>query len=111
MKVTSEGQKPEAAMLAAPTMIKLTGKLKQRAGWKTPDEIQPGDAVTDELYWAWLEALPPATHHSDLMQMGEAMDHGAPGNRPRFLTLQLHAKQWIYTGVRAQRERVQFQAP
>ena len=91
---------------AATTTIRLTGRVVELARWGKPEEIQLGDGVTEELYWEWLEALPPAANSTDLMQMGEPMDHGAPDGRPRYLTLQKHGETWVYTGIRARRERV-----
>lgn len=90
--------------------LRPTGRVVDSALWGKPEEIKPGDGVTEELYWEWLEVLPPATHRSDLMQMGEPMDHGAEGGRPRFLTLQKHDGQWTYTGIRGRGERVTFEA-
>lgn len=89
--------------------IKLTGRTVDAAKWGTPEEIKPGDAVEESLYWQWLEVLPPATHARELMQMGEAADHHGPAGRPRFLTLQKHAGTWIYTGVRPRGEIVDIE--
>jgi hypothetical protein len=89
-------------------VVCLTGATRENGCWGTSDEIKPGDIADESLYWEWLEAVPPATHKLDLMQMGEPMDHNGLGDKPRFLTMQKHGEQWIYTGIRVRGERVQI---
>lgn len=96
-------------MLRTRDYVCLRGRTVSEAKWGAFEEIKPGDAVEESLYWEWLEAVPPAANRRDLMQMGEPMDHNGPNNHPRYLTLQKHGAHWIYTGVRTFGEIVEIE--
>ena len=55
-----------------------------------------GDAVDEQMYYYFLEVLPPATNLSNLIQIGEPNSH--VNNRPTFSTLKRVNGQWIYCG-------------
>jgi hypothetical protein len=84
-------------------------RIITEAAWGTFEEIKPGDTVDESLYWQWLEAVPPATNRRELMQMGEPTDHQGANGAPRYLTLQKHGEQWIYTGTRSRGEMVDIE--
>ena len=90
--------------------VQRTGITKLCADWKgnLTSFLVVGDAVDEALFMHCLEVVPPACNAYSLMQMGEPMDHGGPDGRPRFVTFQRHGSEWVYTGVRTQRESAEI---
>jgi hypothetical protein len=75
--------------------------MKTYAGWKGDlgDYLQVGDEVDEEMYWYFVEVLPPSTFVSNEVQIGEPVRHNDKG-QPLFATLQsLDGEKWFYAGV------------
>lgn len=75
--------------------------MKTLQGWHESKKdlqeyLQIGDAVDDELYYYFIEVLPPACMSPRCIQIGEPYTHDAGG--PVFATLEKQNGQWIYTG-------------
>ena len=74
-----------------------------REDWKgsfdenfTPEDL-PAE-VTEEIYWEFLEVLPPAYWVGDLFQVGEAVRHNENG-RPCYSTFDKKDGKYFYLGV------------
>lgn len=93
--------------------VTLTGAFKTHADWTQDLEkyLQIGDSVDEEMEMYFLEVLWPAYFDSTLIQIGEPCDHGGPGDRARYSTIQKHAGVWIYTGRQAKAVRVTIGKP
>jgi hypothetical protein len=60
--------------------------------------LQVGDEVGEDMYWYFLEVLPPITWTLDEVQLGEPIDSDSEGHS-RFSTLQRKGERWFYAGV------------
>lgn len=60
--------------------------------------LQVGDVVDEEMYFYFLEVLPPACMSSRCVQIGEPYSHDEGG--PLYDTLIKKNDQWIYAGHR-----------
>jgi len=59
--------------------------------------LQVGDLVDEDMYWFFIEVLPPACFSSRCVQIGEAYSHNEHG-RLTFATLTHTADGWQYAG-------------
>lgn len=60
--------------------------------------LQIGDVVDEEMYYYFIEVLPPACMSNRCVQIGEPYSHDAGG--PVFDTLEKKNGNWIYTGYK-----------
>ena len=58
--------------------------------------LQVGDEVSEDLYMYFLEVLPPATWHKDLVQIGEPVS--SVQGRATWATLCKKEGKWLYAG-------------
>ena len=58
-----------------------------------------GDIVDEEMFYYFVEVLPPATLTQARVQIGEPDNHDERGY-PRYQTLDKLNGQWTYTGVK-----------
>lgn len=78
--------------------------MKTKEGWEKSKQnlteyLQVGDAVDDEMYYYFIEVLPPACMSSRCVQIGEPYTHSAAG--AEFMTLEKQDGQWVYAGIKA----------
>ena len=80
--------------------------IKTKAQWDESGQslteyLQVGDKVDEEMFYYFLEVLPPASYSSRVVQIGEPYDHTREG-WPTYMTLIKRAKgePWEYAGVR-----------
>ena len=78
--------------------------MKTYKGWNDSGKeldkyLQKGDEVDEEMYWYFVEVLPPATLRSNIVQIGEPSSHNTQG-QPEFDTLEKINNKWVYTGIR-----------
>lgn len=73
--------------------------IKTYANWKGSlnDYLQIGDQVDEEMYYYFLDVLPPACNRTNLVQMGEPYSISKKG-KSTFLTLEKVDGKWIYKG-------------
>lgn len=67
-----------------------------KSGKDLHDFLQVGDVVDEEMYFYFLEVLPPACMSSQCIQIGEPYSHDEGG--PLFDTLEKQNGQWVYAG-------------
>lgn len=72
------------------------------AGRSFCDIVNPGDAVSEEIVYDFLCALPPTTNRANLMQSGEPYSHRLDPRtgcyEPTYITFQRREGQWYYCG-------------
>ena len=64
--------------------------------------LKPGDEVDQEMADYFINAVPPKTMTTDLIQLGEPYDHfrdQARKYRPVFATLKRQGEKWFYAGI------------
>ena len=64
--------------------------------------LKPGDEVDQEVADYFINAVPPKTMTTDLIQLGEPHDHFRDQNRkyrPVFATLKRQGEKWFYAGI------------
>ena len=64
--------------------------------------LKPGDEVDQEMADYFINAVPPKTMTTDLIQPGEPYDHfrdQARKYRPVFATLKRQGEKWFYAGI------------
>ena len=64
--------------------------------------LKPGDEVDQEMADYFINAVPPKTITTDLIQLGEPYDHfrdQARKYRPVFATLKRQRGKWFYAGI------------
>lgn len=91
--------------------VKRTGVLRRYSDWQNTkfnlsEYVRKGDSVDEAFYMYILEITPPLDYGS-IIQMGEPHSHTEEG-KPTFVTLQQYGSDWIYTGIRTARDRVEF---
>jgi hypothetical protein len=91
--------------------IKRTGVLRRYSEWKRSSVnltqyLKEGDAVDEDFYMYALEVVPPLDYGS-ILQIGEPYSMTAEG-KETFFTLQKYGNDWIYTGHRTARDRVEI---
>ncbi len=63
--------------------------------------LNVGDYVTQDIFWHFLNIMPPTTQYYDYLQVGEAYGDALDYNnrlRPTFLTFVKSDELWIYKG-------------
>ena len=64
--------------------------------------LKPGDEVDQEMADYFINAVPPKTMTTDLIQLGEPHDHFRDQDRkyrPVFATLKRQGEKWFYVGI------------
>lgn len=64
--------------------------------------LKPGDEVDQEVADYFINAVPPKTMTTDLIQLGEPHDHFRDQDRkyrPVFATLKRQGEKWFYAGI------------
>lgn len=78
-------------------------RMKTRKEWKGSfqEYIEPGDEVDAELYWYFLEILPPIyplwDTNKSLFQVSEPYDHEY--GKPRYSTFYMKNGRYFYAGL------------
>ena len=72
-------------------------------GWNNSNQnldeyLNIGDEVDREIYWYFIEVLPPACMSSTCVQIGEPYTH--IDGKPAFNTLEKINGKWTYTGIK-----------
>ncbi len=85
---------------------------KSMEGWRTHSKetgnysissyLKVNDYVTKDIFWHFLNILPPTTQYYDYLQVGGAMGDCLDENnilRPTFITFVKDDDLWIYKGI------------
>lgn len=72
--------------------------IKRYEDWKgnLDEYLQVGDIVDEDMYWYFVNVLPPASMNSSIVQIGEPNDH--IGGRATYATLKNTSDGWMWVG-------------
>jgi hypothetical protein len=73
-------------------------EIKRFKDWEgnLDEYLQVGDLVDDDMYWYFVNVLPPASMNSYIVQIGEPNDH--IDGRATYATLKYTPAGWMWVG-------------